>query len=212
MVKILGITQRIDEFKDYGEVRDSLDHRLYNFFYQIGYQSIPLSNTMRAKDILENIRINALVLSGGNDVNFQNKNRNKFSLIRDRFEKELISISIKKKIPILGICRGMQLLNVYFGGSIKKIQHHSKKNNKIKFSETMGFIKRKKSLIVPCYHNWGMEKNDISKKLDILAESEDGKVECIKHRKYRIYGIMWHPERRSKKNSFEQKLIKNFLK
>jgi gamma-glutamyl-gamma-aminobutyrate hydrolase PuuD len=211
MVKILGITQRIDEFNDYGEIRDSIDHRLYNFFSQIGYQSMPLSNMMRAKDILENLKINALVLSGGNDVNFQNKNRNQFSLIRDKFEKELLSICIKKKIPILGICRGMQLINVYFGGSIKKIKNHSNKINKIKFCDKLNFVKKGKNLLVPCYHNWGLEKNDVSKSLDILAESVDGKIECIRHKKYKIYGIMWHPERRSKKNSLEQKIIKNFL-
>ena len=73
------------------------------------------------------------------------------------------------------------------------------------------FVKKGKNLLVPCYHNWGLEKNDVSKSLDILAESVDGKIECIRHKKYKIYGIMWHPERRSKKNSLEQKIIKNFL-
>ena len=68
-----------------------------------------------------------LILTGGNNI-ISNK---KESLMRNKIEKNLIKKAIKKKIPILGICRGAQLLNISFGGKIKKVSNQMRTRHNI---------------------------------------------------------------------------------
>ena len=111
------------------------------------------------KKISETIlkEINLLILSGGNDV----LSREKTSKIRNVVELNLIKNSIKKKIPILGICRGAQLLNIFFGGKLTKINNHMNTRHQIFFKDKK--ILNREKLTVNSYHNYGIIKNNLSK-------------------------------------------------
>ena len=79
-----------------------------------------------------------IIIPGGNDL-FK---KNKLTKIRFKIEKILIKHSLKKKIPLLGVCRGMQIMNYHFGGKISPIKNHMKKKTKIYFSKNF-LIKKK---------------------------------------------------------------------
>ena len=64
------------------------------------------------KKIFENIKIEGIILTGGNDLNVISKNS--LSLKRDNFEKAIIKYAIKKNIPIYGMCRGMEIITEFF--------------------------------------------------------------------------------------------------
>ena len=66
------------------------------------------------------------ILTGGGDIDEQ-PNRNKV-------EKELIKLSIKKDIPLLGICRGMQMINLHCGGNVSTVNNHVRVTHKIKIT------------------------------------------------------------------------------
>ena len=201
MIKI-GITSNIKEhYKGY---IDFLDHYWVEYFgkKKTDYNLIP-NNTYLSEKILK--KINLLILTGGNDI-ISNK---KESLIRNKIEKNLIKKAIKKKIPILGICRGAQLLNISFGGKIKKVRNHMRTRHNI-YIEKNDIIK-KKILNVNSFHNFGIEKNNLSKKFDRIAFDKEKNIEMFISKKNKIIGVMWHPEREKNKKILTD-LIKKLKK
>ena len=185
MLKI-GITSNIKEY--YKGYIDFIDHYWLNYFEKknINYYLVPNKKKLSKKKIKE---INLLIIPGGNDVS----NVLKTSKIRNIIEKDLIKICFKKKIPILGICRGAQLLNKSFGGKISKIKKHMRTRHNIFFTNRE--IIKKNFLNVNSFHNDGIKKNDLSKSFKILASDKHQNIEMFISNNKKIIGTMWHPER-----------------
>ncbi len=190
MIKI-GITSNIKNY--YKGYIDFLDHYWIEHFgkKKTDYELIP-NNTYLSEKILK--KINLLILAGGNDIISKRKD----SLIRNKIEKNLINKAIKKKIPILGICRGAQLLNIKYGGKIKRI------NNQMRTRHNIYLIKNKvikRSILnVNSFHNFGIKRNDLSKRFTPLAFDKENNIEMFMSKKEKIIGVMWHPEREKSKN------------
>ena len=201
MVKI-GITSNIKEY--YKGYIDFLDHYWIDYFgkKKSDYNLIP-NNTYLSEKILK--KINLLILTGGNDI-ISNK---KESLTRNKIEKNLIKKAIKKKIPILGICRGAQLLNISFGGKIKKVRNQMRTRHNIYI--TKNDIIKKKILNVNSFHNFGIKKNNLSKKFVKIAFDKEKNIEMFISKKHKIIGVMWHPEREENKKILTD-LIKKLTK
>ena len=199
MNKII-IVQRYEKIGFHNEWRDNLDCRLSYYVSLLGYIPIPIPNKLtNFKKILLSINPNGIILSGGGDPLKHD--------FRYKTELKLINFAIKKNLPILGICRGAQLLNIYSGGNISKVQNHVKSNHKI-----LGPITSKKKIYVNSYHDYGFDNKLLGKNLKVMAYSEDDNIECFLHKKYKMMGIMWHPERYKKSRVFDKKLIRNFFK
>ncbi len=115
-----------------------------------------------------------------------------------------------KDIPVLGVCLGHQAIGEVFGG---KIVHANKmihgKTSMIKHNETDLFKDVQNLLEVTRYHSLVVEKNSISDELIITAQSSDGEIMGLKHKKDPIYGLQFHPESISTKGG--KKILKNFL-
>jgi putative glutamine amidotransferase len=124
---------------------------------------------------------------------------------RDRLEFELLRKALEHKIPILGICRGMQLINVYFGGSL----HQDTKPYYVETPELHTVLPRQTIFIDPHSHLHSMIRkkftrvnslhyqsvNRVGDHLRIAAQDANGIVEALEH----IYlpfviGVQWHPE------------------
>ena len=197
MIKI-GITSNIKKY--YKGYIDFIDHYWINFFEKkkIEYKLIPNSKYLSEK-ILKKIDI--LILTGGNDI----ISKKKESFIRNKIEINLINKAIKKKIPILGICRGAQLLNIKFGGRISKVKNQMRTRHNIYFYKND--IIKKNILNVNSFHNYGIKYNDFSKKLKIVATDIDQNIEMFISKKNKIIATMWHPEREKNK-----KILINLLK
>ena len=201
MIKI-GITSNIKEY--YKGYIDFLDHYWIDYFgkKKSDYNLIP-NNIYLSEKILK--KINLLILTGGNDI-ISNK---KESLTRNKIEKNLIKKAIKKKIPILGICRGAQLLNISFGGKIKKVRNQMRTRHNIYI--TKNDIIKKKILNVNSFHNFGIKKNNLSKKFVKIAFDKENNIEMFVSKKHKIIGVMWHPEREDNKKILTD-LIKKLTK
>lgn len=178
-------------FKKYYKTHiDFLDHYWLKYFENKDYdfELIPNSFKLAKKKINDIKNCDLIVLPGGNDL-FK---KDKITRTRLNVEKELINFSLKKKIPLIGICRGMQLLNYFFGGKINKVKNHMGKKSKIFFKEKFF---SKNVLMVKCYHNYGIKNKFKSKKFKTIAIDKDGNLEMFIHENKKILGIMWHPER-----------------
>ncbi|MDC2970576.1 aminodeoxychorismate/anthranilate synthase component II [Candidatus Pelagibacter sp.] len=119
--------------------------------------------------------------------------------------------SLYKKIPILGVCLGHQIIGQVFGSKIiqaKKLMHG--KTSKI-ISKKTGILRNlPKSFEATRYHSLIIEKKSLSKHLEITAESKDGLVMGVQHKKYDVHGVQFHPE--SIKTKLGIKILKNFIR
>lgn len=153
----------------------------------------------------------ALVLPGGGDINpsYYNEEMNGSEEPDDFLDSkqyEIIDYFVKNDKKIFGICRGLQFLNVYFGGSliqdiINKKNHEPKdRENKIDnrhlvFAKEDSFLKDiyGKEFYINSWHHQAIK--DVAKDFRVILEAEDGIIEAIEHKSKKIIAMQFHPER-----------------
>tara|TARA_Y100000741_G_scaffold67495_1_gene48768 strand:+ start:102 stop:674 length:573 start_codon:yes stop_codon:yes gene_type:complete len=119
--------------------------------------------------------------------------------------------SLYKKVPILGVCLGHQIIGQVFGSKIIQANKlmHGKTSNII--SKRTGILKNlPKNFEATRYHSLIIDKKTLSKDLEITAETKDGLIMGVKHKKYNVHGVQFHPE--SIKTKIGIKILKNFIK
>ena len=158
---------------------------------------------------------------------YRNDKINSSQIIKKRFDRIVISpgpgnpnqagncLKIVKEVhnqlPILGVCLGHQIIGQVFGSKIiqaKKLMHG--KTSRI-ISKKIGILKNlPKSFEATRYHSLIIDKKTLSKELEITAETKEGLIMGVKHKKYNVHGVQFHPE--SIKTNLGIKILKNFLK
>lgn len=180
-------------------------------------------------------RIDGLYLTGGEDVDphyFNEEPAEGLAFVnpkRDEFEIEMIHQCQKEAIPILGVCRGAQVINVAFGGSLyqdlpsqmegKVIQH--KQRRSLEASSHYVSI-HKDSFLFEMYKESRVKVNSnhhqaikaLGSNLQTVARSEDGVIEAIESNvSPLIVGVQWHPERLLQRGDFFASLLyKQFIR
>lgn len=117
----------------------------------------------------------------------------------------------KERIPILGICLGHQCIGEYFGASVIKGSYpmHGK-ISKITTDQKGIFKGLKKEFKVTRYHSLVIDKNNLPKDIEISAISDDDVIMGIRHNKYKIEGVQFHPE--AVLTEYGHDILKNFIK
>ena len=177
-MKLVAISQRVEIFSKHNEIRDTLDHRLVKWLLICGYMTVPVSNYLGVtiRDWLMNLKPAALVLSGGSDIGQCAE--------RDDTELALLSYAKEYSLPVLGICRGMQMMAHQAGVDFKLVSGHVRTRHQVKGKVTAD---------VNSYHNYSLSNCPID--FEVIARSEDGEIEAIRHSLMPWEGWMWHPER-----------------
>ena len=181
---------------------DNYDSFTFNLYHYISSLKINVdvirNDKVTSKEILKK-NYNGIVISpgpgnpdqSGNCINIVNK--------------------LYKRIPILGVCLGHQIIGQVFGSKIiqaKKLMHG--KISKIK-SKKKGILKGLPNTFEATrYHSLIIDKKTLSKDLEITAETKDGLIMGIQHKKYQVHGVQFHPE--SIKTKIGIKILKNFVK
>lgn len=195
-MKRLGLTQRVDVISDRDERRDALDQRWQQIFAPLGVVIVPLPNSALAPELLlDGLGLNGFVLTGGNDVGGAPDAAN-IAPERDAFERALITLCLERNLPMLGICRGMQMINVALGGTLARITGHAGVTHEIRKREGAAWPGSwPNPWRVNSYHDVCIPLASLAPSLQCLAQSEAGDVEAFAHDSAKCHGIMWHPER-----------------
>jgi len=115
-----------------------------------------------------------------------------------------------RKIPILGVCLGHQAIGAAFGGHVvraHKLMHG--KTSRIKHDGKTIFHGLPKNFVATRYHSLIVERKSLPRELEISAETDDGTIMGLRHRKLRVEGVQFHPESVLTESGF--KLLQNFL-
>ncbi|MDR0681479.1 MAG: gamma-glutamyl-gamma-aminobutyrate hydrolase family protein [Dysgonamonadaceae bacterium] len=177
---------------------------------------IPLTTDFSVLDEILS-QIDGLILSGGGDIYAPLYDEDlhpaveSYDLERDRSDIQLVRRAAEKQIPVLGICRGHQIINVAFGGNLiqdipsqapeSKINHNHPENGEIgthsvtiKSGSALHRIIKKENISVNSFHHQSIKT--VAPGFEIVAQSEDGIIEAIEPENGKsVLGVQWHPER-----------------
>ena len=180
-MKIVAVSQRVDQSPELNETRDALDQSLAAFVAICGYVPVPVPNALGGaiRDWLTVVRPAAVVLSGGNDIGQCAE--------RDNTEDTLLTYAQERRIPVLGVCRGMQMMAHWAGTGLHPVQGHVRTRHRL-----VGDITGE----VNSYHGFALAACPTG--FEVLALSADDEIEAIRHQSLPWEGWMWHPEREAK--------------
>lgn len=177
--------------------------------------------------------LDGLLLAGGEDLApnlFQQTPQPGLGPVierRDRFEWALLSAALAKGIPVFGICRGFQLLNVYFGGSLyqdlatyfgREVPHQSAHLGREALVHEVDLLEG--TLLRRCYdeeriavnslHHQGIDR--LAADLVPAARSVDGLVEGFQHKSAsNVFGVQWHPEMMTERHLVQRRIFHCFV-
>ena len=154
------------------------------------------------------------------NVDFNKINNNKYTHIiispgpgapNSAGQSHLVIREFYKKIPILGVCLGHQVIGEFFGGKI--INHNEVCHGKVSeihhINNSILYKNIPKIFNATRYHSLVINKKTLSKELIITAELIDNTIMGIQHKKYALHGVQFHPE--SIETKCGKQIIKNFI-
>ena len=172
----------------------NIEYMLYFRKMEHHIDLLMVSNIMDFERYFGRFGIDGIILSGGDNIGE--------CTIRDMQERKLLSFAIREELPVLGICKGMQFINNYFGGGIESIVGHVDVVHNIDIVSPLWIRETgMRELRVNSFHKYGVKKNQVSKELKVACISKDGIVEALEHPDLPISGIQWHPERDGNNNN-----------
>lgn len=193
--------------KSYSDIKIAIIGRSpYTINYEMAFSYFHVkADTILSVGALENY--DALVLPGGGDITpafygQENINSQNIDTELDILQIQALDLFTKHEKPILGICKGLQLINIYFGGDLIQDlkttslhQSHTKDLFHVTTTVPGSRIHRiyNDFPIVNSSHHQGLR--NIGKSLNITQITSDGVIEGIEHSKLPILGFQWHPER-----------------
>ncbi|PWC31703.1 gamma-glutamyl-gamma-aminobutyrate hydrolase family protein [Azospirillum sp. TSO22-1] len=179
----IAVTQRVAIDPAHGERRDALDQRWAPFLAACGLLPVPVPNDAElAVALAERAGVAGLLLTGGNDIGTAPE--------RDGTERRLVAWAEARGLPVLGVCRGMQMLLTLAGVALEPVSGHVAVRHAIRLGD--------ERVEVNSYH--GLAARMVGEELaagdlEAWGVADDGVVEAVRHRGRPTVGIMWHPER-----------------
>ena len=176
---------------------DSFTFNLYHYLSTYSYVDVIRNDKIDSQEILKK-KYKKIVISPG--PGNPNQAGNCLNIVKKLY----------KKIPILGVCLGHQVIGQVFGSKIIQAKNlvHGKTSTII--SKKKGILKNlPKKFEATRYHSLIVDKKTLSKNLTITAETKNGVIMGIQHNYYNVHGVQFHPE--SIKTKYGLKILKNFI-
>lgn len=183
-MRLIGITQRVVVHAAYAERRDALDQRWASFLGACGLTAVALPNHVdQACALASSLPLRGVLFTGGNDLCEYGGDAPE----RDETESALYRFAIERDLPLVGVCRGMQVIQHLNGVRLERVEGHVTARHRVRID---GVPVDRNS-----YHRFGARTTSAS--LAVWATADDGVIEAVRQRDRRVTAIMWHPERAS---------------
>jgi len=180
-MRTVAVTQRVAVDPPHGTRRDCLDQVWVKFLLACGLLPIPVPNSVDAALTIGG-QASGILLTGGNDLAAYGGDAPE----RDETETALLDLAERRDLPVLGVCRGMQMIQHRFGSRLEKVPGHVAPRQRISIHG--------RSVEVNSFHNFGARV--VHPPLMTWAIADDGVIKAVRHADRRMIGVMWHPERR----------------
>lgn len=189
----LAVTMRVVSAQDYVEPRDAVSHDWLRYLTDLGVALTLVPNVSRDPvAYIHEAGVQALLLTNGEDV-WQGPLDQAPG--RDRTEHALLAYAALARLPVFGVCRGLQVINVHFGGKVTALsQPHVAVEHAVALADCFSTVLGRAELRVNSYHRQGVLQQHLAPTLIACAKSEFV-VEGLRHQSLPIWAVQWHPER-----------------
>ena len=208
----------------YPETCDALSHDWICFLDGLGMVPLLVPNVLADPvEYCQQMNVRGILLTSGNDVGPQPGEAwspsGSVAQERDRTEAALLDYAVKGRISTMGVCRGMQFINMYFGGTLVRDvatwtngEKHVAADHLLEivddtYRERLGA----EVLSTNSFHNQGVTKGTLAPCLKAIAMSKAGVVEALYHPDLPVLGIQWHPERKGPDPRIGSELLRQWL-
>jgi len=190
----IGVTMRGANAIGYDEPRDAIATDWAGFLSR----ALPDAMWMCVPNLGDGVRdyvrqwgLNAFILTGGDDLGATPR--------RDLTERTILDCAAAARQPVLGICRGLQLMAVWAGGALSPTERELHVATRHTLSRSADNDSLAQALPaefeVNSYHTFAISPADLPPDMACLATTRYGLVEAARHRTLPFLGVMWHPER-----------------
>jgi putative glutamine amidotransferase len=207
---------------------DFVRHAYVPYLQQLAILPILIPNNLAdPRAYITALGVEGVVLTGGGDIAPErygqpNTASEEISSTRDQMEYHLLEWAVEHQRPVIGICRGIQVINVFFGGRLVQdiaSQLHSPINHDGGDPHLIRFTDPRVTGVIGCdemhvnsHHHQGITLDLLAEPLEAFAFcSTDGLVEGVIHRSQPILGVQWHPERPTPSHDCDRRLFQGFL-
>jgi putative glutamine amidotransferase len=198
----VAVTMRVVASPTYTEQRDAISHDWIRLFDRFGIVPVLVPNVLaRPEAFLREMDVKGLILTGGDDLGPLPSEGGGDRPVRDRTEDALLGSATATRLPVLGVCRGLQAVNAHFGGRVTRdvSAHgpHVAVRHAVRITDaptaSLGSW-RGRTVETNSYHGQGVTTEDVAAPLRPFALA-GSLVEGLYHRGLPIVAVQWHPER-----------------
>lgn len=203
---IVFASMRSSDSATYVEHRDAISHDWARWFDASGITPILVPNALRKPEqLLHQLPGAALLLTGGDDIGDTDTPR-------DRTERELLRAALARCLPVLGTCRGLHMINNFFGGTLARGggKAHVATEHEVKIVDELGGLLQTGTFRVNSYHRDCVLSDGLAGELRAFALA-DRVVEGLYHPLLPITAVQWHPERDNPGAALDAALVQRWL-
>lgn len=210
------ITQR-EGVNQYGDATDVLESAYIRFYELMGFIPRPVSNHTKNFERLFDEKIDLLIVVGGGALDpkwYDREHEEELQPNRDRTEEKMIKYCIEHEIPIIATCRGMQYINVLFGG---KLFYHPQlpAERQRGRDHRVHLLTENRDIFVNNFHQDIIYEEGLAPCFTPLAVDEENHVvEAYYSEEMKLLALQWHPEREFETVEAEEetrRIIVNFI-
>jgi putative glutamine amidotransferase len=196
-----------------GEKRDAISRDVIALLERHGATPLLVPNGL--EDVAAWMQVTGarcVLLTGGNDLG--GSGGGSADAARDATEAALLDESLRRRLPVFGWCRGMQVIVRHFGGGLPEriapAKGHVRVQHEIEVTPADDMEAQR--VVTNSFHDYGVRLEALPAGLAALAMSDDGWVEGVRHRELPVWGVQWHPERAGSCTALDEALLAAWLR